>query len=252
MITTEWIWRQYVNNTMLFKLFLYFPFQPYVIAYISRLSTVGWAFLNTASAGLCFNSEKRTRKVQKVISMWSRLYVTYTSHVTSCALWVSRLNNNPKYVMTLLFWKCKQETPTSFVLTWLPLRIKALLFSGLVSSERSSSSALCFYASKVRTRIFTQTRQLRYCQRRFCCIIIRWDCRYFGETCAFRICDVPGQGDLCVFFFSRTCWLFVFYTFAELLWVCLRRAGGWQKALKRRGINVAEWRRRTAGESGLF
>lgn len=47
-----------------------------------------------------------------------------------------------------LFWKRQPEVAVLFIRAWHRLRIKALLFSGSVSSERSSSSAPCFLRTK--------------------------------------------------------------------------------------------------------
>lgn len=53
--------------------------------------------------------------------------------------------------------KVQPEVTMLFILSWHRLSIKALLFSGSVSSERSSSSAPCFYAPKVRTDLHSDS-----------------------------------------------------------------------------------------------
>lgn len=87
--------------------------------------------------------------------------------------------------MLTLLWRFKPEVVMLFIRAWHRLRIKAQLFSGSVSSERTSCTAPCVYAPKVRTdsnsdlaAVFNLNTKGDFC---FIC----WDWKHFGGICAF-------------------------------------------------------------------
>lgn len=130
------------------------------------------------------------------------------------------------------FWKRTPEIAMLFILTWHRLRIKALLVSGSVSSDRCSFSAPCFYAPKVRSdpslRLGSAVKPNHHRRFLFHSLglkILPWNlrsCLDLWLTAKFGICFV---------FFTHLKLAHVRLSSAPRLqnsWVCLWRTGeGW-------------------------